>query len=862
MADKNELTPMMRQYQEIKKEHPDEILFFRLGDFYEMFDEDAIEVSRLLNLTLTHRGSAPMCGIPYHAAVNYLKRLLDEGKKVAVCEQLSLPENSRELAKREVIQVYTPGTVVEDEYLDSFSDNFVLAVDLVKGEIYTALCDISSGKFYAKHLAKDSRFSTLSAFISSFSISEILINEDLYFTNKDLRNVLDMQGRIITKLPPWYFTLKEGRAQIKENLGVSGLSPFGLGEKDTLLSPIGALFHYVRDMSKSDLRQIENIQVLTDEGFLLLDEATEKNLEIVRSLQSGGSAFTLFSAVNKTRTAAGSRLLKDTLLHPLCDKDKINERLSWTEKLVDDIDERRRIRNLLSSSADLIRLSTKLEMNRSVVRDLIAIKESLFSFFRLVGERQEYLKLLKANLENPDELLSLASEIDNAINPECTNATHSGTIIKEGYDGKLDELRKIHLTGSSLLDEYLEKVKAETGITIMKCGENRIIGMYLEVPKGQLSKVPGYFTRRQTLVGGERFTTSELSAIEEKINSAESDFNTRERELYNSIVSAAVKHSRDLFAIGNMFAELDVYQSFAEVASLYNYVRPELTDGGQLEIAEGRHPVVEQYIEHNSFVKNSFSTCESRFALITGPNMAGKSTFLRQNALIVLLAHCGSFVPASSARIPLTDRIFCRVGASDNLARGESTFLVEMQEASFILRNATERSFVIMDEIGRGTSTQDGMSIAYAIMMYLLDLGCITLFATHYHELTMIDTSKMQLLTLEVSQDRNNIIFLRKAVRGVAESSYGLHVAKLAGIPSSVIRTASNFQKKHFADYKMNINESQLDLFVDTNNVSSSDKDHLIDEISDFDISNSTPLDALLLVQKLQSEIKEITRKK
>ena len=306
----------------------------------------------------------------------------------------------------------------------------------------------------------------------------------------------------------------------------------------------------------------------------------------------------------------------------------------------------------------------------------------------------------------------------------------------------------------------------------------------------------------------------------------------------------------------------DVYQSFAEVASLYNYVRPILTDGGQLEIAEGRHPVVEQYIEHNSFVKNGFSTCESRFALITGPNMAGKSTFLRQNALIVLLAHCGSFVPASSARIPLTDRIFCRVGASDNLARGESTFLVEMQEASFILRNATERSFVIMDEIGRGTSTQDGMSIAYAIMMYLLDLGCITLFATHYHELTMIDTSKMQLLTLEVSQDRNNIIFLRKAVRGVAESSYGLHVAKLAGIPSSVIRTASNFQKKHFADYKMNINESQLDLFVDTNNVSSSDKDHLIDEISDFDISNSTPLDALLLVQKLQSEIKEITRKK
>ena len=343
---------------------------------------------------------------------------------------------------------------------------------------------------------------------------------------------------------------------------------------------------------------------------------------------------------------------------------------------------------------------------------------------------------------------------------------------------------------------------------------------------------------------------------------AESDFNLREKELYNRIVSQTKKHSKDLSAIGSMFARLDVYQSFAEVASLYNYTRPEIIEDGELEICDGRHPVVEQYIEHNSFVRNSFNTSESCFALITGPNMAGKSTYLRQNALIVLLAHCGSYVPASKAVIPLTDRIFCRVGASDNLAKGESTFLVEMQEASFILRNASERSFVIMDEIGRGTSTQDGMSIAYAIMKYLLDLKCITLFATHYHELTMIDTSRMQLLTLEVSQDKNNIVFQRKAVKGVAESSYGLHVAKLAGIPSSVIRTASAFQKKHFADYKMNINDSQLDLFVDTSNVANSDKEHLIDEISDFDISNSTPLDALVLVQKLQSEISRMSEKK
>ena len=506
-------------------------------------------------------------------------------------------------------------------------------------------------------------------------------------------------------------------------------------------------------------------------------------------------------------------------------------------------------------------LASKLEMKRSVVRDLTAIRESLVSFFSLVGQRDEYLRLLDGELGDPDGLMELARTIGDAINPECTNDRDSGNIILAGYDEELDRLREIHCHGSSLLGDYLERIRKETGITVMKCGENRIIGTYLEVSKSQLAKVPDYFVRRQTLVGGERFTTPELSEIEEKINSAEAEASDRERSIYNSIVTSASSFAGDLKNIGMLFAQLDVYQSFAQISSSQGYVRPVIVDDGELVITGGRHPVVEQHMDQGAFVCNGFDSSVSRFALITGPNMAGKSTYLRQNALIVLMAHCGCFVPASEAVIPLVDRIFCRVGASDNLAKGESTFLVEMQEASFILRNATRHSFVIMDEIGRGTSTQDGMSIAYAIMMYLQRLGCITLFATHYHELTLIDTSSMQLLTLEVSQERNDIVFLRKVVEGVAQSSYGLHVARMAGIPTSVIREASGFQKRHFADYRMDIFADQLDLFVDTSRAGDQDKDRILDEIVDFDLSSSTPLEAMVMMGRLQDEVKALSKK-
>ncbi len=850
----NELTPMMRQYMEIKKEHSDEVLFFRLGDFYEMFFEDAVEISQLLSLTLTHRAGNPMCGIPYHAAKTYLRRLLDLGRKVAICEQLSLSENSKELAKREVVQIYTPGTVIEDEYLDSESASFIIAVNRVKNEYAAAYADITTGEFCVRHIAKDSLYSVL----SSVMAKEIVVDEDLYFTDRDFRREIDDLALIVSKVPGRYFSQREGIKEVCELFSVTSPDVFQLDNKDTCLSAAGALIHYIKDMCKSELKQFDNLKLVKDEGFLQLDAASERNLELTVNMHDGSSADTLYSAINRTVTGFGARLLKDRITHPVSERSEIEKRLDWVSFFFENIDERKRVRELLRGSSDLVRIAGKLDMKRSVPRTLIAICESVGCFFSLVSSEERYLGLVNEELSDPDRLMDLVDEIRRAVNPECTNLYHEGEVINTGYDQELDSLRETENGSSALLSDYLEKVKEESGLTILKLGENRIIGYYLEVPKGQLDRVPSYFIRRQTLVGGERFTTPELTELENRIRSAGSMSAAKEKEIYNEITSHAAALSKELRLLGTILAKLDLYQSSAEAASQMGHVRPAITpSGSNLVITGGRHPVVESKLPSGCFVKNSFSSEKSRFALITGPNMAGKSTFLRQTALIVLMAHAGFFVPADSAEIPVTDRIFTRVGAYDNLAKGESTFMVEMRESANIVRNAGKNSLVIMDETGRGTSTQDGMSIAYAIMQYLLKLGAITLFATHYHELTMLDTSMMQLLTLEVVQDRSNITFVRKVIEGVAESSYGLHVARLAGVPQSVIRSASAFQKQHFASYSAFDEREQLDLFTDTSALDEKSEQKIIDEVMDFDLQSSTPMQAMMLIDRLQDEIRK-----
>ena len=854
MEKTDNLTPMMRQYIEIKEKHQDMVLFFRLGDFYEMFGSDAEEVSKLLNLTLTHRGKSPMCGIPYHAAKNYLKRLLDAGKKVAICEQLSLADNPRELAKRSVTEIYTPATVVDEEYLDSLSSSFVLSIDCSKKGVFTAWADISTGIFRVRSLPLEKDWMNLESLLASVAPKEIVVSDDLYFTEKTLRSTLDRSGAIITKLPAWYFTVREGRKEALKQFPESALRLFGIEEKDPLLSPIGALLRYIEDNTKTEMPQLRAIERINDESYLLLDSAAVRNLELISSLQDGRSQGSLFHALNRTKTASGGRFLKDAILHPLEDKSAIDKRLDWVSFFHGNRKETERVRDILSSASDLERLSAKATLRKLTPRDMIAIADTTAAFFSLVSERAEYLDLADDFSSDAEAVIDFSSDVLKAINRECTNINNEGTVILSGYDKELDEYRDYLTNGEGMLEEYIERIKKETGLQNIKSGENRIIGYFFEVSKSQLDRVPDYFIRRQTLVGGERFTTPELDEMKEKILSAREEAAKREKSVYSSFLDRAKLLYTSIESMGRIISQLDYFSSLAYLAAEMGYTRPEIMDSGELEIVNGRHPVVESYTGRENYTANSFLSSSSRFALITGPNMAGKSTYLREVAIIALMAHMGSFVPADSAKVPIIDRIYCRVGASDNLARGESTFLVEMTETAAILRGATERSLIIMDEIGRGTSTQDGMSIAYAVMEYLRKLGSITLFATHYHELTMLDTRGMQLLHMSVLEERNSITFLRKAEPGAATSSYGIHVAKLAGLPREVIKEATVFQKKHFADYSFDT--SQGDLFIDSDNdKEESLSDEILDAIDSFDVDTSTPIEALMFIRDLKSRL-------
>ena len=851
--DKAKLTPMMRQYMAIKEKHQDMVLFFRLGDFYEMFGDDAIEVSHLLNLTLTKRVTMPMCGIPYHAVKNYLRRLLDAGKKVAICEQLSLPEKAGEIAEREVTEIYTPATVVDDDYLDSLSSSFVLAVNEDRKGVYIAWSDLSAGSFYVRTLPPEKDLSGLESVISSVSPKEIAVSDDLYFTEKRLRFILDNSGAMVSKLPSWYFSQKEGRKETEAQFPPSSLKAVGISDDDMILSSSGALLRYIRDNIKGDTPQLRVIEKIGEESFLSLNAAAVRNLELIAPL-SGGRDGSLFHAINRTRTASGARFMKDQILHPLSERKAIEERLEWVERFHSDGRELERVRSILSASSDLERLSSKASMKRLTPRDLVSIGDTIASFFELVSERREYLSLAPSFDSSFSDLIDFSGDVLKAVSRECTNINNAGTIILSGYSSELDNERNLMESGSAVLEDYISRIREETGIQTIRSGENRIIGAYIEVSKGQVDKVPDYFVRRQTLVGGERFTTPELEEIKGRIGAAEANAASIEREIFTRFVERAYGLYPEISGMGRILSLLDYYSSLAFLAKECGYSRPEIIDEGEIEITDGRHPVVESFTGRSEYVSNSFSSVPSRFTLLTGPNMAGKSTYLREIAIIVLMAHMGSFVPASKAVIPLTDKIFCRVGASDNLSRGESTFLVEMSETAMILRSATRRSLVIMDEIGRGTSTEDGMSIAFAVMEYMKKLGAVTLFATHYHELTMLDTSGIQLLHMAVREERSTIVFLRKAEPGISASSYGIHVAKLAGLPKDVIKDAASFQRRHFADYSFDT--SQGDLFIDSSPPSEPTvSEEIIDDIASFDTDSSTPLEALLFIASLKKKL-------
>ena len=853
------LTPMMEQYLNIKKEYPDDVLFFRLGDFYEMFLDDAKEVSRILNITLTKRNGIPMCGIPYHAAKTYVKRLLDEGKKIAICEQTKMPEGKGEIATRQVVSVMSPGTVVEDEFLDDISSSYILGITLYKNQISCAYCEMSTGTLNSIDIPIDDKFTSVKALIEQLHPKEVVVDEDIFYENTILATILNQYSFLINKLPSFYFSHSFGYDRLMTVFETSTIAAFGLHNSSLPLLALGALLYYIENSSKTHNKIIMNYKHISSSSVMNIDESTRRNLELEYNLQDGTTSRTLFSAINETVTSSGSRLLRSWISSPLHSKEDILLRQNKVAWFIEHTEEHHRLISLLRDTRDLSRLTSRLSYVRHTPQDLINILSTVTQFFTIMSEYTSfYTSLLVSEINEEDihSLLSLLEDIENGIMEGVSSIYVTHKVIKNGYDETLDQYRKMMKGGNDTLLEYVEEIKKEVDIPQIKLSYNKIVGHYLEISKVHSHKVPSSFYRKQTLTNAERYTTDKLLELETKINESEVLAGEREKELYEKVVSHAKDNIPNLHKVALFLSTVDTLQSFARTAKKHHYVAPTITLDTSLHIEGGRHPVVEQFSSLGSFVANPLKLDEnvSLFCLITGPNMAGKSTFLRQNALIVLLAHIGSYVPADSAEIGLTDSLFCRVGSSDNLARGESTFLIEMQEAAYILRNATTKSFVIMDEIGRGTSTQDGMSIAYSVMRELVEMKVKTLFATHYHELTMMDTSGMQLITLAVSEQKKDIIFLRKVIEGVATSSYGLHVAKMAGIPNNVLKNASKFQQRHYASYSIGGEKEQLDLFTIENEEIDT---HLSELIKEFPLLSSTPIEAMNFLEELKNIVEE-----
>ena len=796
-------SPMLDQYRRVKKEQEGNILFFRLGDFYEMFAEDAIEVSSLLNLTLTSRSGLPMCGVPYHAYRAYIARLLKLGKKVAICEQLTSPVKGQKVIERDVVEVITPGTTIDEDFLDKGSSNYLCCLARAKNELSFSYIDLSTGEFFSTCFPLNEP-ETLRQELERLQIREMLIQESLLEENEKIASAIyERNGLVLNRWADWLFDPVQSKERLEKQFGLSNLKSFGLGGESAQIVSAGALLDYLDTTSKSLLPHIRTLKVYRDSEYLGLDEASQRNLELLCNQRDSDVRFSLLEVMDETRTAMGRRLLKRRILHPLRDLRKINSRLDMLEDLYRDQGRLSLLRDKLGKTPDLERLCSRLAMDKAHGRDMLAVKNALVCFhdiselFASVNFRYENEE--EASRINFGDLVKIQDLLEKGICDEPAVVLNEGNIIRDGYSAELDSLRALKDSGRKFLEEYLEEEKADTGITSLKIKYNRLIGYFFEVTKTHLTKVPKHFIRRQGIVGGERYSTDRLAALESDINGASEKVVELERKLFLEIREEAKKALLPLSAAARRLAELDVSQSLAKAASVRGWTRPELNETGILEIREGRHPVVEAHLSRGEYIPNDVLINADggiSFALITGPNMAGKSTYLRSAALITIMAQMGSFVPASEARIGLCDRIYCRVGASDNLARGESTFLVEMNETAFILNTATEKSLVIMDEVGRGTGTNDGLSIAWAVSEELLNrVECRTLFATHFHELSLLSNPRLANRSMEVLDRDGKIVFLRKLKEGPAAESYGIHVAKLAGLSQSVLNRASQIME-------------------------------------------------------------------
>ena len=874
------LTPMMRQYKEIKDKYNDSILLFRMGDFYEVFFDDAKVVSDILGLTLTKRANVPMAGVPYHAIDNYLSKLVKSGMKIAICDQMEDPKTAKGIVKREVTQVITPGTISENKYLESKSNNYLASIIVSKSEKNAAIsiCDISTGELYASEI--NSNLENQNEAIKEI-INE-LTEEIIRFSPKEIMTIESVSESIIIKEIKnkfsniFYSTTSNYTAEysyayktLTNHFKTVSLKSFGIEDKPLLISLLGSTIFYIQELSKTSLEHISNIKLYNRRDSMTLDYATIASLEILETIRNDNNKMTLFDTIDRTKTSMGARYLKRIIVEPLINIDDINKRLDNVEFFYKNQKFMYKIRDLLQDIGDIERLASKLALGRINPKELVSLKRFLVTSLEVITELAMN-NFEDVNFEEVNDIKIITDLIERSILEEPKIVINEGDIIKDDYDETLKKYNEARREGRSWISELEHNYKLDTGINNLKIRYNNVIGYYIEVTKANASSVPSDFIKRQTLIGSERYTTSKLMEYETIINEANEKSYALEYDIFIDVRNKTNEYLNSILKIAKIISVIDVYSSLACLAKEDNYVKPIITDDGIIDIKEGRHPVVEVNLKTERFIPNDtyLDSKKEHLLIITGPNMSGKSTYLRQTALIVLLAQIGSFVPAASAKISIVDRIFTRVGASDNIARGESTFLVEMNETAYILNHCTDKSLVIMDEIGRGTSTYDGLSIAWAIVEYLVheeNKKAKTLFATHYHELTMLeDLEGVKNYKVLVEEYKDEIIFMKKVTEGAAQSSYGIYAAKIAGAPNKVIKRAGEILKKLEADASIQVENIELNTekskdilpFYDNNIIEEKIKESEIEkEIKELNINNITPLDAINLISKWKNMI-------
>jgi len=871
---------MMQQYLEIKKEYSGYILFYRLGDFYEMFFEDAIQVSKELELTLTGKNCgvgerAPMCGVPYHSVEGYLNKLVKRGYKIAVCEQVEDPKAAKGIVKREVIRIVTPGTNTDTQALEETRNNYIMCIVYLADKYGVSIADVSTGDYYVTEVDTERK---LLDEMNKYNPAELICNEAFFMSGIDLDDIKNRLNVCVSALESWYFGEDTAVTALKEHFKIQNLAGIGLEDFACGSIAAGALLKYLYETQKNSLSHMSAIHPYVTGKFMVLDSSTRRNLELTETLREKSKRGSLLWVLDKTKTAMGARMMRSFLEQPLIEKAEISRRLDAVEELKEHMITREELREYLNAVYDLERLITRIACQTANPKDLLALKNSIQMLPPVKSLLSEFsCEMLLEIAEEIDPLEDIFDLISSGIDEDAPILVHDGGIIKSGYDEEVDRLKRARTESKTWLAQLEAAERENTGIKNLKIKYNKVFGYYLEVTNSYKHLVPDSYTRKQTLANAERYITPKLKELEDDILGAEDKLTVLEYELFRRIRETIAAEVVRIQKTAKAIAGLDVFASFACVAEQNQFCRPKLNHKGTIDIKGGRHPVVEKMIQNEMFIKNDtfLDNGRQRISIITGPNMAGKSTYMRQTALIVLMAQIGSFIPADSANIGIVDRIFTRVGASDDLASGQSTFMVEMTEVANILRNATSNSLLILDEIGRGTSTFDGLSIAWAVVEHISNpklLGAKTLFATHYHELTELEgkLDNVSNYCIAVKEKGDDVVFLRKIVKGGADKSYGIQVAKLAGLPESVLARAKEIVNElsdlDLSDIAKNIQvgapakkkKTVLDE-VDLTQMSLFDTvkdDDIIAEIRELDIGNLTPIEAMNKLFELQNKIK------